>query len=444
MRNKPCVPHVSKVGINRLRFGLRADFRRMPPHPDCRIVLIMKARPSAGGSDPVIQADQAYREGRSPRDWAVDTLCFLLGIGFTALAYIDATDRHLPTVPTAIDAALGALASLGLWLRRRWPVGLAVIVGLFAIYSVSASAVALIALFTVAVHRRLATAVLVAAGYALTSFLTLLVRPDASQPNWWQGVLGVVCVVAVLALGMFVRARRQLALVERERAASEQELRVAQARQMERNRIAREMHDVLAHRLSLLSLQAGALELWPDAPPAEVARTAGVIRSNAHGALEDLREVIGVLRSARVEDDRADGVPARPQPTLTDLPMLIDESRKAGMQVALECEVTDLGAVPEAMGRTAYRIVQEGLTNARKHADHAEVSVTVRGAAADGLTVEIRNPWPEAVTPATPIPGAGLGIIGLAERAALTGGRLEHGRTAAGEFRLWTWLPWPT
>ena len=412
--------------------------------PDCRIVLIMKARPSAGGFDPVIQADQAHREGRSPRDWAVDALCFLLGIGFTALAYIDATDRHLPTVPTAIDAALGVLASLGLWLRRRWPVGLAVIVGLFAIYSVSASAVALIALFTVAVHRRLRTAVLVATGYALTSFLTLLVRPGTSLPNWWQGVLGVICVVAVLALGMFVRARRQLALIERERAASEQELRVAQARQMERNRIAREMHDVLAHRLSLLSLQAGALELWPDAPPAEVARTAGVIRINAHGALEDLREVIGVLRSARVDDDRADGLPERPQPTLADLPMLIDESRKAGMQVALECDVTDLGAVPEAMGRTAYRIVQEGLTNARKHADHAEVSVAVRGAAADGLTVEIRNPWPAAVAPTTPIPGAGMGIIGLAERAALTGGRLEHGRTPAGEFRLWTWLPWPT
>jgi signal transduction histidine kinase len=403
----------------------------------------MKARPSAGGFDPVIQADQAHRERRSPRDWAVDALCFLLGIGFTALAYIDATDRHLPTVPTAIDTALGVLASLGLWLRRRWPVGLAVIVGLFAIYSVSASAVALIALFTVAVHRRLRTAVLVAAGYALTSFLTLLVRPGTSLPNWWQGVLGVICVVAVLALGMFVRARRQLALIERERAASEQELRVAQARQMERNRIAREMHDVLAHRLSLLSLQAGALELWPDAPPAEVARTAGVIRVNAHGALDDLREVIGVLRSARVDDDRADGLPERPQPTLADLPMLIDESRKAGMQVALECDVTDLGAVPEAMGRTAYRIVQEGLTNARKHADHAEVSVAVRGAAADGLIVEIRNPWPEAATPATPIPGAGMGIIGLAERAALTGGRLEHGCTPAGEFRLWTWLPWP-
>jgi signal transduction histidine kinase len=416
----------------------------MPPHAGCRIVLIVKVRPSAGGlGDAVTQADEAQREGRSPRDWAVDALCFLLGIGFTALVFVDATEQHLPPVPTAVDAALGGLASLGLWLRRRWPVGLAVIVGIFAIYSVSASGVALIALFTVAVHRRLRTAVLVAAGYALTSFFTLLVRPDESLPNWWQGVLGVVCVVAVLGLGMFVRARRQLGLVERERAASEQELRVAQARQMERNRIAREMHDVLAHRLSLLSLQAGALELWPDAPSAEIARSAGVIRSNAHGALEELREVIGVLRSARAEDDPADGVPEQPQPTLADLPMLVDESRTAGMQVVLECEVTDLAAVPEAIGRTAFRIVQEGLTNARKHADDAEVSVAVRGAAADGLTVEIRNPSPVGVARTTPVPGAGMGIIGLAERAALTGGRLEHGRTPAGEFRLWTWLPWP-
>ena len=234
-------------GLHQQDFGTvsRPYFRRMPPRPGCRSVVVVEVRPSAGGfSDPVTRPDGAHRAGRSPRDWAVDALCFLLGIGFTALAYVDGTDPQLPTVPAAVDAALGGLASLGLWLRRRWPVGVAVIVGLFAIYSVSASGVALIALFTVAVHRRLGTAVLVAAGYALTSFLTVLVRPDVSPPNWLQGVIGVVCVVAVLALGMFVRARRQLALVERERAASEQELRVAQARQMERNRIAREMHDV--------------------------------------------------------------------------------------------------------------------------------------------------------------------------------------------------------
>jgi signal transduction histidine kinase len=405
----------------------------------------MNVRLSAGKfGAPVTQADEAHRAGRAPRDWAIDALFFLLGIGFTALAFVDGTEGQLPPVSNAVDAALGGLASLGLWLRRRWPVSFAVIVGLFGIYSVSASGVALIALFTVAVHRRLGTAVLVAAGYALTSFLTLLVRPDVSQPNWLQGLLGVVCVVAVLAWGMFVRARRQLARAERERAASEQELRVAHARQVERNRIAREMHDVLAHRLSLLSLQAGALELWPDAPPTEIARAAGVIRGGAHSALEDLRDVLGMLRTVRADDDRADGVPERPQPSLVDLPMLIDESRKAGMRVALECAVADLAAAPEAVGRTAFRIVQEGLTNARKHADHAAVSVAVRGAAADGLTVEIRNPWPVGIDRTTPIPGAGMGIIGLAERTALTGGRLEHGRTPAGEFRLWAWLPWPT
>jgi signal transduction histidine kinase len=413
----------------------------MSPYPGCRIVLSMKVWPFGG---PATQADGAHRAGRAPRDWAVDALWFLLCIGFTALAFVDGTQRQLPPVPTAVDAALGGLASLGVWLRRRWPVGVAVVVGLLAVYSVSASGVALVVLFTVAVHRRLGIAVAVAAGYALTSFLTLLVRPDLSPRNWLQGVLGVVCVVAALALGMFVRARRQLALAERERAASERELLVAQARQLERNRIAREIHDVLAHRLSLLSLHAGALQLWPDAPPAEIARAAGVIRGSAHGALEDLREVIGVLRADRGDDDRADGAPERPQPTLVDLPVLIEESRKAGSRVVLECEVADLGAVPEAVGRTAFRIVQEGLTNARKHADAAAVSVAVRGAAADGLTVEVRNPWPAGVARTTPIPGAGMGIIGLAERTALTGGRLEHGRTPAGEFRLWAWLPWPT
>ncbi len=396
----------------------------MPPYPGCPYRSIMNV--------------QAHG---SPRDRAIDALCFLVGLGFTAMAFIDATDRNLPPEPAAVDAALGVLASLGLWWRRRWPIGLAVIVGLLGIYSVSASGVALIVLFTVAVHRRLGLAVAVAAGYALTSFLRPLVRSDVSPPNWLEGVLAVVCVLAAVALGMFVRARRELAVAERERAASEQELRVAQARQLERNRIAREMHDVLAHRLSLLSLHAGALELWPDASPAEIARAAGVIRGSAHGALEDLRDVIGVLRTVRADDDLE---PEPPQPTLVDLPMLIDESQKAGMRVALECEVTDLGAVPDAVGRTAFRIVQEGLTNARKHADHADVSVAVRGAVDDGLTVEIRNPWPVGVAGTAPIPGAGMGIIGLAERTALTGGRLEHGPTPAGEFRLSAWLPWPT
>jgi signal transduction histidine kinase len=99
--------------------------------------------------------------------------------------------------------------------------------------------------------------------------------------------------------------------------------------------------------------------------------------------------------------------------------------------------------VPDATGRSAYRIVQEGLTNARKHAHGAAVEVTVEGAPGTGLTIEIRNRLPVGVAAGAEIPGTGTGIVGLAERASLAGGRLEHGRTPAGDFRLWVWLPWP-
>ena len=254
-------------------------------------------------------------------------------------------------------------------------------------------------------------------------------------------VIGVLATAGVIAWGMFVRARRQLVLSLRdraERAEAEQQLRVEQARQHERARIAREMHDVLAHRISLLSLHAGALEFHPDASPEEVARAAGVIRASAHDALEDLRTVIGVLRAEAGGED-----PEPPQPTLADLPGLIEESRGAGMHVRFECELPDPATVPAATGRSAYRIVQEGLTNARKHARGAAVEVTVAVTAGTGLTIEIRNRLPVGVAATSEIPGTGTGIVGLAERASLAGGRLEHGPTASGDYRLWVWLPWP-
>lgn len=381
--------------------------------------------------------------GRTTRDWVVDVLLFLLAIGVAMLALVDSLEQHIAPVPLAVDLGLGGLSCLGVWLRRRWPVGLAVIVGLFSIYSMSASGAALIALFTVAAHRRFAVVGPIAAGYALVPFLTVLVRPDIPAAPWWLVALGVVCVAAVLAWGMFVQARRQSVGDRARRIESERELRVAQVRQSERNRIAREMHDVLAHRLSLLSLHAGALELRPGAAPEEVARAAGVIRDSAYQALEDLREVIGMLRAESVGAGRPDPAPERPQPTLVDLPDLVGQSRLAGMRVTLDCQVNEPAAAPTAIGRSAYRIVQEGLTNARKHARDAGVSVAVRGAAGDGLTVEIRNPCPAGTVCAAAIPGGGSGLIGLAERASLAGGRLEHGPTAAGDFRLWAWLPWP-
>jgi signal transduction histidine kinase len=111
------------------------------------------------------------------------------------------------------------------------------------------------------------------------------------------------------------------------------------------------------------------------------------------------------------------------------------------MRVVLDDGIADPGAVPAATGRTVYRIAQEGLTNARKHAPGAEVTVALRGRPGDGLTVRIDNPAPDGG--AGDVPGSGQGLIGLTERAALAGGSLEHGPRHDGGFRVRAWLPWP-
>ena len=226
---------------------------------------------------------------------------------------------------------------------------------------------------------------------------------------------------------MFVRARRQLVVSLRdraERAEAEQQLRVAQAR-LERTRIAREMHDVLAHRISLLSLHAGALEFRPDAPAEEVARAAGVIRASAHQALQDLREVIGVLRArTRPADGRRRSGRSPPWPTC---PALVDESRAAGMRVRLRQPVAERRRpCRRRWAARAYRIVQEGLTNARKHAPGAAVARATSAGGA-GRRADRRDPQPAAGRRRRPrgIPGAGTGLVGLAERVTLAGGRLE-------------------
>ncbi|MFJ6195416.1 sensor histidine kinase [Micromonospora sp. NPDC092111] len=388
---------------------------------------------------------------RTPRDWLVDVVAVLLSLCCVIVTFDDSLRpepqfalNHGPPWLNELDALLGLGVSGALWLRRRWPVGLAVAVLPLAFFSVTSSAALLIILFTVLVHRPLPVAATLVGVHLLAAPVYTLIRPDPTMSFWAAMVWTLVIVGTMVAWALFVRARRQLVLSLRERAhraEAEQQLRVDQARQLERTRIAREMHDVLAHRISLLSLHAGALEFRPDAPPQEVARAAGVIRDSAHAALQDLREVIGVLRAGTAD---ADAAPERPQPTLADVPALVAESRAAGVRVTLADEVADPAGVPTAVGRSAYRIVQEGLTNARKHAPGAAVAVRLAGGPGEGLTVQIRNPWPVGGPTGPALPGAGTGLVGIAERVSLAGGRLEHGRDAAtGDFRLAARLPWP-
>jgi signal transduction histidine kinase len=379
---------------------------------------------------------------RSARDWVVDVSLVVLAVAFGTLVVTN-TEIHPVPAPQpllVVDVASGVLGCLALLWRRRWPVGIALLLAAIATYSDMVSGAVLIALFTVAVHRPLRI-LLIVTGANLASFAVyVVVRPGADGPQAMVIIVGLVLTAAVVAWGLFVRARRQLVHELRGRAVraeSEQRLRVEQARQLERTRIAREMHDVLAHRLSLLSMHAGALEFRPDAPPAEVARAAGVIRASARAALEDLRQVIGLLR-----DTAGAASSDRPQPTLADLPALVAESRQAGLRVHEEYSVPNLDAAPDITGRTAYRVVQEGLTNVRKHAPGAVVSVRVR-ADADGLDVEIVNPPRVGAMHDETLPSAGTGLIGLRERVGLAGGVLDDGWTATGEFRLHARLPWP-
>ncbi|WP_437076972.1 sensor histidine kinase [Streptomyces sp. enrichment culture] len=384
----------------------------------------------------------ASRSGRRPRrtarDWVVDFSCFLLAVLIGVLgaeALRDNTD--LPHAVAVVDQLLGALSCAVVWLRRRWPLGLAAAMGPVSFVSETSGGVAVIALFTLAVHRPFRYVAWVAGAQLVLVPLYFWWRPDPDLPYAAVVVLFVVLTVAVVGWGMFVRSKRQLMLSLRDRARraeTEARLRAEQAQRLAREAIAREMHDVLAHRLTLLSVHAGALEFRPDAPRDEIARAAGVIRESAHEALQDLREIIGVLRAGESEDA------GRPQPTLAALDTLVAESRRAGMRVTLEQRVTDAGSVPASVGRTAYRIAQEGLTNARKHAPGTEVTVSVAGGPGEDLTVTVRNPAPEGDVPA--VPGAGQGLIGLTERATLAGGALEHGPTPDGGFEVRARLPW--
>ncbi|GAA0420217.1 histidine kinase [Streptomyces luteireticuli] len=366
------------------------------------------------------------------RDRAADLGFFLFAGAFSVLTADNAlAGRELSEGALFADQLAGGLACAALFLRRRWPVQLAAALLVAGSFSHFVTGPTLVAIFTVAAHRPPRVTRWTAALAAAPGPLLLLRQPELSESAVASGITYYALVTCAFGWGLYTRSRHRLIAELHDRA----ERAGTEARRQAREDIAREMHDVLAHRLSLLSVHAGALEFRPDAPPEDVRRAGEVIRASAHQALEDLREIIGVLRLPTGED-----APERPQPTLRDLPRLVEESRGAGMRVDLGLRVDDDGEAPAATGRTVYRIVQEGLTNARKHAPDAAVTVTVGGGPAEGLVVEVRNALPQGA-PAAAIPGAGQGLAGLAERVRLADGRLEHGRSG-GDFVLRARLPW--
>lgn len=397
------------------------------------------ARPAAAFND-LPAPDLARRH--AGRERAVDALAFLLAVILGALFLspeLHDNPNPLSAIQVAVDVAAGVLACSALWWRRRWPVGVALVCLLLGTVSSSATPAGLLALSSLAVHRPTRSTVVV----------TLLWLPSVLAYAAYSPTTGPVTVVlfvmplafAATGWGMFIRARRQLLLSLRERALraeADKELHEEQARVVERTRIAREMHDVLAHRISLLALHAGGLEVRPDLPPEQVRETAALLRGTARQALEELRSVIGVLR----EDAGPQSALVTPQPTLRDLGRLVEEARAAGTDVDFEMHVQHIDEVPVPLGRNAYRVVQEALTNVRKHAPGGTARVRVAGTPGKGLRIAVRNRERVPAVPAPDLPGSGAGLLGLHERVTLAGGTLVVGPDGEGDFVVEAQLTW--
>ena len=366
------------------------------------------------------------------RSWLLD--------GAIALAVL-VTDVALVTVPApapsdgraAAMIATGTLAAVGVLFRRRFPLWL------------------LAAATLDSVVNSLVSAALPLAGYALTRYgptgrirwiaLTLsgLIVLAPWQIGSYTEAINHVLVVIVLfvlpaVLGLWVRTRAELltALRERvERAEAEQQLRAREAVLAERARITREMHDVVGHRVSLMVLQAGAIDMAADDPD-RVRRLTGQLQDAGRRSLEELRQLLGLL-----QEDPDEDAPLAPQPGLGDVEELVGDSRRAGLEVTL----TRCGAPREldpTVGRTAYRVVQEALTNAGKHAPGGPVAVTLDLREAE-LTVTVTNR--AATRPPTALPSGGLGLIGLRERVRTVGGTLRAEPRLDGGFRVEAVLP---
>jgi signal transduction histidine kinase len=356
---------------------------------------------------------------RTWRDWVVDVILFGVAVASGVWVLTSTWDQHSGSV-AVLDIALGSVALAALWWRRERPGTVALVVIPLSAVSGLAAMTPLPALFNAAIRLPLPRVAQLTALSVVLSPVFPILYPDVQGRGYgWQVVVGLLLTAVALGWGLFVRAQRELVRGLRERAQDE-------AREAERRRIAREMHDVLAHRLSILSVHAGAME--NGALPPEYQEAAHVIRTSAHAALEELRQVIGLLRHEAPE-----GVEP-PQPTLAQVPALVEESRSAGMEVEFRSDIA--ADVPDVIGRTAYRTVQEGLTNARKHAGEERVELTIGGGSP--LVVELVSYG----TATHPLPGAGTGLVGIAERVELVGGSLHYGPGAGGKFVLRATLPW--
>ncbi|MGC0421665.1 sensor histidine kinase [Embleya sp. AB8] len=364
-------------------------------------------------------------------------LLIALGCTVADLASYLSSDHRAGPHMSVVGALLVVFAGGLLILRRRYP--LYVLLGVVAAYvamsmvvsmtvhSISLSLV--VALYAVA-RTGTYPAIAVAGGAMLAGQAVHLVRETESTP--WMLPADALAIGVVIMAGVGVgRWRDQVELNRRllaDRAVAD-----------ERRRIARELHDIVAHHITTMYLMSGGARATLDRDPDTAREALITLESSGRTALREMRQLLGVLRSTDVAED----APAEPQPGMHEIDRLLAESRAAGLPVEYE-ELGESRPLPRAIGLTLYRIVQEALTNARKHAGNARAFVRVEYRS-DRVAVEICDDGDGRGGGGgrTGMAGGGYGLLGMRERVAVHGGTLETGRRAEGGYRVAALVPLP-
>ncbi|MEV5145967.1 histidine kinase [Streptomyces sp. NPDC052727] len=407
-----------------------------------------------------------------------------------ALALVSATECAAEGIPFARDAGIpasvgivfGLLAGSVLLVRRKWPIAV-VLVAIAITPAQMGFLMGVVGLYTLAAAELPRRIIGVLAGMSLlgTAVVTFVrVRQDMSRGDltlgdWFVPFAAVTTALGLTAppvlLGLYVGARRRLMESLRERADSlERELqllaeraeeRAEWARSEERTRIAREMHDVVAHRVSLMVVHAAALQAVARKDPEKAVRNAALVGDMGRQALTELREMLGVLRAGEDVVRRAASAPlaavgvaaaaaasrvaeaegSGEGPCLSELDELIGQSAAAGMVVDLSVE-GEVRSYAAEIEQTAYRVVQEALTNVHKHAAGAKTHVRLAHRVSEiAMQVENEPPPEPASASAAGLPSGGNGLVGMRERVVALGGVFVSGPTDAGGFRVSAVIP---
>lgn len=402
-----------------------------------------------------------------------------------SLAVVSALECALEGIPFARDAGIpvaagvvfGLLAGSVLLVRRRWPIAV-VLVSIAITPAEMGFVMGVVGLYTLAAAELPRRIIGSLAGMSLVGTLIVtfvktrqdMSRGDLDIGDWFVPFAAITMSLGFTAppvlLGLYVGARRRLMESLRERADSlERELqllaeraeeRAEWARNEERTRIAREMHDVVAHRVSLMVVHAAALQAVARKDPEKAVRNAALVGDMGRQALTELREMLGVLRSGGGERREpaasvplaAVGVAAAAAasraaddegPCLAELEELVGQSAAAGMVVALSVE-GDVRSYAPLVEQTAYRVVQEALTNVHKHAAGAKTYVRLAHRVSE-IAMQVENEPPEEAASSAGLPSGGNGLVGMRERVSALGGVFVSGPTDAGGFRVSAVIP---